>query len=315
MVMLVTGASGFIGRRLARPGDRRLARCARGLPDEVQADILDTVALQRACQGVSTVVHCAGMSDADSVESERLWAVNTEGTRRLLRAAINAGVERFVFLSSVKAMAKPGPECVDEDWPGEPTTAYGRSKRAAEAAVIEAGARHGLHVTVLRLPPVYGRGGRGGNLARLIHLIERGWLPPLPETGNRRSLIHVQDVVAAVHKVIGSPQASGRIYIVADPVAYSSRQLYEAIRTVLAERPGSRLARPVVSCTIPAAGWRLVGRLGDALEALSRRSLPVNSDVVSRLLESACYSPARIQQEIGFRTQIDLMTGLREMLL
>lgn len=155
-------------------------------------------------------------------------------------------------------------------------------------------------------------GAGGGNLARLARLVERGWLPPLPETGNRRSLVHVQDVVAAVHAVIGDPRASGRVYIVADPVAYSGRELYEAIRSVLAERAG---VRPVLPITLPAAGLRLLGRLGDGLGALSGRCLPVNSGVVSRLLDSACYSPARIRQELGFSARVDLRSGLREMLL
>lgn len=263
---------------------------------------------------MTTVVHCAGLADADCRDEQRLWAVNYQGTRNLLQAAVAAGVERFVFLSSVKAMAEPGEHCVDEDWPGEPATEYGRSKRAAETAALETGVRQGLKVTVLRLPMVYGKGG-GGNLARLARMIERGWLPPLPETGNRRSIVHVQDVVAAVHKVIEEPRAHGRIYIVADPIAYSARQLYTAIREVLAERGKGVPVRPRWPWAPPVALLRLLGRLGDGVEALTGRTLPVDSRVIGRLLDSACYSPQRIGQELGFRAQVDLRVGLREMLL
>lgn len=313
-MILITGASGFIGSRLARPGDRRLVRRPKGHAHEVQGDLGDRGALTQACRGVTTVVHCAGLADADSRDGHRLWAVNYHGTCNLLAAALAAGVQRFVLLSSVKAMAEPGEQCVDEDWPGEPATEYGRSKRAAEMAVLEAGLKQGLEVTVLRLPLVYGRGG-GSNLLRLARLIERGWLPPLPETGNRRSLVHVDDVVAAVHRVIAEPRANGRVYIVADPVAYSGRQLYAAIREVLAERGEDGPRRPLWPWTLPAAAWRLLGRLGDGLEALTGRDMPVDSRAVARLLDSACYSPARIDRELGFRARMDLRSGLREMLL
>ena len=91
----------------------------------------------------------------------------------MLRAAAEAGVRRFVHLSSVKAMAEPGRDCVDEDWPGAPLTDYGRAKRAAEQAVLQAGAQHGMHVVNLRLSMVYGHGGRG-NLERMARAVAQG---------------------------------------------------------------------------------------------------------------------------------------------
>lgn len=87
-------------------------------------------------------------------------------------------------------MAEPGDACADKDWPGEPATPYGRAKRAAEDAVLEAGAKYGMHVVNLWLAMVYGHGGRG-NLERMARGIRAGWFPPLPETGNRRSLVHM----------------------------------------------------------------------------------------------------------------------------
>ena len=127
-------------------------------------------ALTAACAGVETVFHCAGYAHAFSAlsgdDAARHREINFEGTRNLVEAAGQAGVKRFVFLSSVKAMAEPGAACADEDFPGEPATAYGQAKRAAEAAVLEAGRRYGMHVVNLRLAMVYGAGGRG-NLERM----------------------------------------------------------------------------------------------------------------------------------------------------
>ncbi|MCX8085816.1 MAG: NAD-dependent epimerase/dehydratase family protein [Rhodocyclaceae bacterium] len=291
---LVTGASGFIGRRLLQPGERALVRRPSGLPDEVLGDLLDPASCARACEGVETVFHCAGLADAQARDLDALWRANVVGTQHLLAAAGSAGVKRFVFLSSVKAMADPGAECIDEDWPGEPATLYGKAKRAAEAAVLEAGAKYGMHVVNLRLALVYGRGSRG-NLWKMARGIHAGWFPRLPETGARRSLVHVADVVAAARLVAARPEANGRTYIVADPRPYSARELYEAIRAV----PPA----PTFSWSVPAWALRAAGRLHPRLD-----------EIVEWLIGSACYSPARIERELGFRARIGLQEGLREML-
>lgn len=303
MAALITGASGFIGSRLLRDGDRGMVRTAGSMPGRIVGDLLDPASLRRACEGVECVFHCAGYAHAfTSPDVDAQWRINFEGTRNLVTVAGRAGVKRFVFLSSVKAMADPGDECVDEDWPGQPDTLYGRAKRAAEEAVLEAGAQYGMHVVNLRLAMVYGRGGRG-NLERMARGIRAGWFPPLPETGNRRSLVHVDDVVAAIRLVAEAPGANGNTYIVADPVPYSGRQIYDAIRTVL--------RASALHWSIPAGLFRAGGWIGDGLGGLLRRSFPVNSEVVSRLLDSACFSPSRIERELGCRARIGLTDGLR----
>lgn len=334
MTILVTGATGFIGRRLLQPCDRALVRSAGGLPDAVIGDLLDPASLAAACNGIGTVFHCAGYAHAfTSSDPDAHWHINFEGTRNLVSAAGAAGVRRFVFLSSVKAMAEPGigstpktslrsvlpsrgeetlgaarhvsSECVDEDWPGEPATPYGKAKRAAEDTVLEAGAKYGMHVVNLRLAMVYGRGGRG-NLERMARGLRAGWFPRLPETGNRRSLVHVDDVVDVMRLVAGRPEANGRTYIVADTQAYSGREICDAICAVL--------PTPTLRWSAPAGLLRAGGVVGDMLGAVLSRPLPLNSEVVDRLLGSACYSPARIERELGWRARVGLVEGVREML-
>jgi nucleoside-diphosphate-sugar epimerase len=232
------------------------------------------------------------------------WRVNFEGTRNLVEAAGQAGVKRFVFLSSVKAMAEPGDVCADENFPGAPNTAYGKAKRAAEGVVSEAGERYAMHVVNLRLAMVYGAGGRG-NLERMGRLVRKRVFPPLPETGNHRSLVHVDDVVAAMRRVAEDNRANGRTYIVAAPEAPSGRQLYDALREAL--------GMPRLRWAVPESALRLAGRVGDALEAVTRRRLPLDSEALERLLGSAWYAPARIERELGWRAQVSLADGLREM--
>lgn len=312
---LVTGGNGFIGARLIRAlrGDGLQVRCLsrRPLvdnPDCVFGDLSDPQTLLAACEGAHTVFHCAGHAHAFNAttasEAEKHWQVNFEGTRHLLEAAGTAGVKVFVFLSSVKAMGDPSNSCADENWPGSPDSGYGRAKRAAEDAVLEAGRRFGMHVTNLRLSMVYGAGGRG-NLERMARLVKRGFFPPLPETRNHRSLVHVNDVVDAIRLVSGCELANGRTYIVASKEAPSGRALFDA----LCVAQGLQKYR----WSVPEFLLRSIGTLGDGVEAVLRRRLPVDSEVIERLLGSAWYSPACIERELGWSARVSLEDGLAEM--
>ena len=312
---LVSGSTGFIGRRLIKAlledglPCRGLSRMPVSDATSLAVDLGDKTALTAACAGMTSVFHCAGHAHAfgslTAEDAAMQWQVNCEGTRNLVEAAGMAGVRRFVFLSSVKAMAEPGESCADEDFPGQPETAYGQAKRAAEAAVLEAGQRHDMHVVNLRLAMVYGAGGRG-NLERMGRLVRRGLFPPLPETGNRRSLVHVDDVVAALRLVAGDQRADGRTYIVASPEAPSGRALFDALRLVL--------GMSQCNWSVPASMLRVAARCANGVETLSKRRMPFDSEVLDRLLGSAWYSPARIQHELGWRARVSLEDGLAEML-
>lgn len=313
--ILVTGGRGFIGRRLVQTltaEGQRVRVLTRGVPvgeHEVHADLADVLTLDVACEGVETVFHCAGYAHAfkglKAADDAHHLAVNLEGTRSLVAAAARAGVRRLVFLSSVRAMGEPGSRCVDETWAPMPDSAYGCAKRAAEAVVLQAGVLHDMHVVNLRLAMVYGAGGRG-NLERMAALVRRGWFPPLPETGNRRSLVHVSDVVAAIRRVADDPRACGGTYIVADPRPVSGRGLYDALREVL--------GMPPVGWAVPRTVLEGLAHMGDFLEGLGGRRLPFDSEVLDRLLGSACYLPTRIESELGWRAETSLADGLREML-
>jgi UDP-glucose 4-epimerase len=306
MATLVTGATGFIGSRLLQRGDLALVRTGIQARGAKVGNILDPVSLSVACEGVDTIFHCAGYAHTFSgTDPNAHWRINYEGTCNLLRAAGESGVKRFVFLSSVKAMGDPGQFCADENWPGDPVTPYGRAKRAAEESVLEAGSKFGMHVVNLRLAMVYGRAGRG-NLERMARAIRSGWFLPISETGNRRSLVHVDDVVMVMRMVAQRREANGGTYIVADPRQYSVREIYDSIRIAL--------RKPAIGWAVPAELLRLSGRMGDLMGAVLRRPLPINSDAMSRLLDSACYSPAKIERELGWRARVDLIQGMREML-
>lgn len=302
--VLVTGATGFIGSRL-RSGRRALVR-TKLTQNDVVGDLLKPDSLLAACSGMDTVFHCAGYAHAfGSVDSSQHWRVNYEGTRNLIEAAGKAGVKRFVFLSSVKAMASPEDQCVDEQWPGDPTSAYGLSKRAAEDVVLAGGLKYGMGVVNLRLAMVYGRGGRG-NLERMAQAIKRGRFPPLPNTNNRRSLVHISDVISAIHAVASNPNAYGKTYIVANTQSYSGYEIYKLVRETL--------GLPASSFTIPASALRACGFLGDIAHRVFKVNSPVTSELISKLLDSECYCSKNIEQSTGWRAQMTLKQGLQEMI-
>lgn len=314
--VLLTGASGFIGGHLVAALGKRgvpvraMLRREGSLQVEgaqfetVIADLLDPSSLARACAGVDLIVHCAGHAHAHAAtaaEARRHFATNLVGTRNLAEAAVAAGVSRLVFLSSVKAVGAPGEGCIAEDWPLPPETPYGRAKRAAEEALHEIAARHPLEVVILRLAMVYGPGSRG-NLERMLRGIRAGWFPPLPETGKRRSLIHVDDVVAATLWVLNDRRAAGRTYFVAHPQTHSGADLQTAIRAALGRAPQR--------WRVPQGLLLALGQCGDLLGRWAGRRLPLDSEVVARLLGPECYDPAAIQRELGWAARVSLVDGL-----
>lgn len=314
--VLVTGANGFISGHLI---NRLLAGgvAVRGLVHEraerlrtvtgveiVRGDLGDLDAMRAAAAGTDTVLHLAGRVHALSEVrgDESLYnAVNVEGTRNVLEAALEGGVRRVLFFSSVQAMGTGGPDCLDEAASVRPTTAYGRSKLAAEELVLDYGRRHDLYVACLRLPAVYGPHNKG-NLHRMIAAIDRGMFPPLPDTGNRRSIVHVANVVEAALLALASPAANGQRYIVTDARAYSTRELHERLCRALGRR--------VPRWSVPLALLRAAGRAGDVVGRLRGKRFVFDSDVLEKLIGSAWYSSEKIARELGYRPVIGLEEAL-----
>lgn len=306
--VLVTGGGGFIGRRLVAALQaqgakvRVLVRPGRVIPTDwsgletIAGDLADAASLARACAGIDTVIHAAGFAHADAGDmvgfADRHWAINADGTFQLLDAAVASEVRRFGFLSSSRAVGDPGPHCVDESWETPPATPYGLAKRAAEERVLAVGRESGLHAVNLRPALVYGPGMKG-NLARLISAVQRGVFPPLPETGNRRSLVHVDDVAQAVLLAVAHPAAAGQSYFVTDGQPYSGRELYAMIRQAL--------GRSAPRWSAPASLLYAAATLADSALWLTGRRERRAASALDKLLGWACYDAARIRRELGYR--------------
>lgn len=157
--------------------------------------------------------------------------INVEGTVALARAAAGRA-RRFVFVSSVGAMCTTSPQVLDETAPCCPDTPYGQSKWAAEQALARIRDETGLEVVVLRPTIMYGP-ENPGNLLRLIRLIRRGWPLPLGNVRNRRSLLYVQNLVAALEACIERPAAAGQTFLVSDGEDVSISELIERLAAAM----------------------------------------------------------------------------------
>lgn len=319
---VVSGATGFIGRRLVTALRRQGTEVTVLVRDPGKVEALWTDGEVRryrvdfslgtdigaVCEDANTVFHLAGYAHAEDANDDTASAlhrtVTVNGTQALLSEAERAGVQRFVFVSSVKAMGEGSDRCLDENSAVAPTTAYGRAKHEAEELVLETGARTGIHVAVLRLPLVYGSGSNG-NLPRMIEAIDQGRFPPLPENHNKRSMVHVDDVVRALLIAVENPRANGEVYLVTDGRAYSTYEICALIRRALGK------SEP--KWNVPIGVLRAAAGLGDAISGIRGRPFFFNSVTLNKLIGSAWYSSENVQRDLGFRPTHTLETALPEM--
>lgn len=273
-LIALTGATGFIGRRLLKELPRRgfRVRVLLRRPTEVTLDcgsaIIGDLArpqnMAAALADVNAVIHSAGVAHAMSgVPADDYRVLNTEATIALARAAERARVKRFVFLSSIRAQVGPSAAgVVTEALTPQPTDDYGRSKLAAEQGL----ATLGIDWVALRPVLVYGPGVKG-NVAALVRLARTPYPLPLGGLAAKRSLIAVDNLVDAIETVLSAPAPLRRPLIVADAEPLTVAEMIAALRAGLGRRPGLvPVPARVLALALGAAGraeWyeRLAGAL------------------------------------------------------
>ena len=244
-LIALTGATGFIGQCLLRDLPKRgyrlrvLLRRPSAVPMECASAVVGDLArpqnMAAALADADAVIHSAGVAHAMSGLPEDDYRVlNTEATIALARAAQRAGVKRFIFLSSIRAQSGPTAEHVlTEDLAAQPTEAYGRSKLAAEQGLTELD----LDWVALRLVLVYGAGVKG-NMADLVRFARAPYPLPLGALRGRRSLLALDNLVAAIDTVLAAPGRLRRPFLVADPAALTIPEMITALRRGLNRSPG-----------------------------------------------------------------------------
>lgn len=296
----ITGATGFIGQHFLGAGRlccdhfkgvdiRVLSRKAHLKYETVICDLGTELIPNNTLDGVDTIFHLAGFAHdvRDGNEIEDLYRrVNVDATVKLAELAVKSGVKRFVFVSSVKAGGIP-PQgvCASEESQSKPDGIYGATKRKAEIELLKIGKESVMHVSIIRPSLVYGPNVKG-NLKLMLSGIKKGWFPPLPETGNKRSMIHVDDLVRAILLIAEDKQANGEIFIATDGSPYSSREIYNAMCIAVGK-------------SIPK--WGVSKSLFDIASLINPRI----KFKLNKLLGDEYYSSAKLES-LGFKAKMTL---------
>jgi UDP-glucose 4-epimerase len=306
----VTGANGFVGdaivSALDRAGVRPIALVRPGRSQSnARIEVREVAAWTRehvaaALVGARLVVHAASVVHRPGAAAEEYVRFNVEGTRALIEACRSEGVSRLVFLSSIKVYGESPPGAIDESTPVDPSSAYSASKIEAERVVLEAGAQGGPAATVLRLCPVFGPGDKG-NVRTVSRAIARRRFVVPGDGRTRKSVVHISTVTDGVLRALDS-DARG-IYVLADRVAPSMREL--------ADRVAEALGRPPP----PSVPVPLVMGAAAALEVLSRfrgREPTVSRELIRKSLRPSVCSPALFERTFGASCHVDLGPAIRE---
>jgi nucleoside-diphosphate-sugar epimerase len=211
---------------------------------------------------------------------------NVESTSILADEAGGAGVRQLVLASTVKAVGEGNSAAWTEDTPPAPTDPYGRSKLEAERVVREAAERHATGAAVLRFPLVYGPGVKG-NMLRLFALVNRGVPLPFGSVANRRSMLYLGNLVAAVRAVIETPPGGTETFFVSDGRDLSLPALIRMI--------SEALGKPARLLPVPPSLLRLVLTAAEA----------------ERLIGSLTVDGSKLSRTTGYRAPHSVEEGLR----
>ncbi|MBD7978568.1 UDP-glucose 4-epimerase family protein [Serpens gallinarum] len=293
MKVFLTGATGFVGQELAKKviaaGHVLFAAIRQAnvsLHEDIKTFVVDDIVSQcwgEALAGKEVVIHCAARAHVMNDESTDPLAVfrkvNVDGTLNLARQAAEAGVKRFIFISSIKVNGEEtecGKPYAADDTPA-PIDPYGISKLEAEQGLLALAAETGMEVTIIRPVLVYGPGVKG-NFASMINLVEKGIPLPLGSIHNKRSLVGIDNLVDLIIRCIDHPAAANQVFLAGDGEDLSTTQLLRSVAKAMG-RPARLIP---VSTGLLQFGATLLGKKAMAQRLLG--SLQVDISKTRELL-------------------------------
>jgi UDP-glucose 4-epimerase len=293
---LVTGGTGYIGSRLIKHliscGNpvRTLSRRIIPNTETILCDFEKEEIPANTLDSIDTVFHLAGLSKdiGNNRKLEGLYKkINVDISVCLGKYAMIYNVKHFVYVSSVKAAGEiiTKQDCLTEEDVGELTGIYSRTKREAEVSLMNLSKNSDMHLSILRPSMVYGP-NVGGNIGSMLSGVEKGWFPPLPEIENRKSMIHVSDLIRALLFLASNNDTNGEIFIATDGLNYSSRDMYNIYCDLLNKTPPS--------WSVPEFVFKMLSLVSMSLK-----------NKVNKIIGSECYSSEKLRH-LGFEPKLSL---------
>ena len=263
MKSIVTGSSGFIGSRLYSYLNRHgtnvigVSRVTKKNPEiDIICDLEEQELDDENFTGVSSIFHLAGhahdLSNLKNLKNSYL-KLNTEVTLNLAMQSARLGVKDFIFISTVKADSLNLKKNND---------IYGQTKRKAELELLKLSKEVDMKICIIRPSLDYGKQIKG-NLLNMQKAIHSGWFPPLPTIQNKRSMVHVDDLVKAI-LLVKEKGENGEIYNVTDGKDYSTTEIYETFFEIIEKSP-PKLRVPLLALK---AFKYVPGRIGHTIQKL-----------------------------------------------
>lgn len=304
MKILITGATGFIGSNLIPYLQKEvqnvqfflLVREKKGNENEILWDEFSSAVLE----DIDAVIHLAGLAHdtKNSLDDDAYFKVNYSLTKMLYDWYLTSNATRFVYVSSVKAVADSVDGVLLEDVTPTPITAYGKSKLKAEEYIrqLSLGVEHKSYY-ILRPCMVHGPGNKG-NLNLLYKFVEKGLPYPLAAFDNNRSFLSIDNFCFACEKLLTEKVESG-VYNLADDDPLSTNQLFKLIAETIDKK--------AKGWKVPPALIKTFARIGDVAK------LPVNTERLDKLTENYVVSNSKIKKAINIKQfPVTAKEGLRK---
>ena len=319
-LILVTGATGFLGsyivdyyinnnipvRALVRPTSNLHwlePHLKTGQVTLAYGSMTDAASLKEAVQGVSHIVHTAAVIGGKNVPRELYERVNVEGTRILLEAAVQEGIQRFSLISSVSTYgygAKPGGQVTEETLQA-PSNPYGESKLAQQKLVFEAYQKDGLPVVSIEPPIIYGPRARVG-IGPAFSVVKYRLAPMLDYGRGRMKPVYVTDVVGLLEAADKSEAANGERFLAAGPRFVTHKEILQLVAQSLKVRP----------LYLPIPLWTTVVGLSIFNALLRLRGKPkfFKATYFIKFSKGADYRTEKAERLLGWHPKVDVQEGI-----
>jgi len=315
MNVLITGGTGFIGSRLAlkllEEGHRvrvtgqqnnEAESANKVMLEQAGAEVVltsltDQPPFEALLDGVDWVFHLAAAQHEANVGDQHFVDVNVDGTRNLLEACVTAGVDRFVYGSTIGVYGLLDGR-IEETSPCNPDNIYGKTKLAAEKTVLEAASK--LPVTIIRISETFGPGDR--RLLKLFRTIEKGVFFVVGSGRNLHQLIFVDDLVRGLTLAASEPAAVGEICLLAGREPVSTREMVDTI----ARQVGGKVPRRHA----PLAPFMLIARILETVCKPLGIQPPLHRRRMDFFKKSFTLSRDRARSVLSFEPELSFAEGV-----